>query len=110
MFRICTKTILLVTPIFTPAMVSIGLDLIHVGMIICLNLIIGLSIPPVGVCLYAAANIGKVTFEQTVKSSIPFTLQTVKSSIPFTLASITVLMLVTYIPFLTEIPFKIFGF
>ena len=92
--------ILLVTLIFAPAMVvGMGLDPIHVGMIICLNLVIGLSTPPVGVCLYAAAKIGKVTFEQTVKSSIPFTL-----------ASITVLMLVTYIPFLTEIPFKIFGF
>ena len=99
MFRIFTQTILLVITIFAPAMVSMGLDPVHVGMTICLNLVIVLSTLPVGVCLYAAANIGKVIFEQTVKSSIPFTL-----------ASITVLMLVTYIPFLTEIPFKIFGF
>ena len=100
MFMDSAPAILLVTPILAPAMVvGMGLDPIHAGMIICLNLVIGLSTPPVGVCLYAAANIGRVSFEQTIKASIPFTL-----------ASIAGLMLVTYIPFLTEIPFKIFGF
>lgn len=99
MFMDSAPAILLVTPILAPAMEGMGLNPIHAGMIVCLNLVIGLTTPPVGVCLYTATNLAKVKFGDTIKEAIPFIL-----------VSIVVLLLVTYLPFITEIPFKIIGF
>ncbi|HZK71945.1 MAG TPA: TRAP transporter large permease [Clostridia bacterium] len=98
MFMDSSPAILLVAPILAPAMVGLGIDPIQTGMIICINLVIGLSTPPVGVCLYAASNIAKVNFQETVRSAIPFLI-----------ATIIVLMLITYIPIITQIPFLILG-
>lgn len=87
MFMDSAPAILLVGPILAPAMMQMGVNPVHAGVIVCLNLCIGLATPPVGVCLFSAVNIGRVSFEKVSKAAVPFLL-----------AVITVLMLVTYIP------------
>ena len=79
--------ILILTPILLPVVVSVGVDPVHFGMIMLVNLGIGLITPPVGAVLFVGAAIGKVTIEATVKALLPFYL-----------ALFLVLMMVTYIP------------
>lgn len=98
MFMDSSPAILLIAPILAPAMTALGVDPIQTGMIICINLVIGLSTPPVGVCLYAATNIAKVKFGETVKACMPFLI-----------ATLIALMMVTYIPVLSRIPFILLG-
>ncbi|SFG44858.1 TRAP transporter, DctM subunit [Desulfotomaculum arcticum] len=98
MFMDSAPAIMLVAPILAPAMVSLGMDPVQVGMIICINLVIGLGTPPVGVCLYSATNIAKCSFGETIKSSLPFTC-----------ACMLALLLITYVPFVTRIPFILLG-
>ncbi|MEL7566275.1 MAG: TRAP transporter large permease [Dehalobacterium sp.] len=98
MFMDSAPAIMLVAPILAPAMVGLGMDPIQVGLIVCINLVIGLATPPVGVCLYSATNIAKCSFGETVKSSLPFTF-----------ACLLALTLITYVPFITRIPFILLG-
>lgn len=98
MFMDSSPAILLIAPILAPAMTALGVDPIQTGMIICINLVIGLSTPPVGVCLYAATNIAKVKFGETVKACMPFLLSTLAA-----------LLLITFVPVLTQIPFILLG-
>ena len=79
--------ILILTPILLPVVASVGVDPVHFGMIMLVNLGIGLITPPVGAVLFVGAAVGKVTIEATVKALLPFYL-----------ALFLVLMLVTYIP------------
>ena len=59
-------------PILIPMATAFGIDPLHFGMIVCINLIIGMVTPPVGICLFVAAGIGKTPIEQVVKESLPF--------------------------------------
>jgi tripartite ATP-independent transporter DctM subunit len=79
--------ILIVTPILLPVMVNFGVDPVHFGMIMLMNLGIGLCHPPVGAILFVGCAVGKVTLEQVMREIWPFYL-----------VMFTVLMLVTYIP------------
>lgn len=79
--------ILILTPILLPVIVGVGVDPVHFGMIMLVNLGIGLITPPVGAVLFVGAAVGKVTIEATVKALLPFYV-----------ALFLVLMLVTYIP------------
>ncbi|MGO4890443.1 TRAP transporter large permease [Anaerobacillus sp. MEB173] len=77
-------------PVLLPVATSVGMDPVHFGVVMVLGLIIGLSTPPVGVCLFVASSIGRVSIGKT---SIAL--------IPFITASILVLLLVAFIPELT---------
>ncbi|VFR26144.1 TRAP-type C4-dicarboxylate transport system, large permease component [plant metagenome] len=79
--------ILILTPILLPVVTSIGVDPVHFGMIMLVNLGIGLITPPVGAVLFVGAAVGKVSIEATIKALLPFYL-----------ALFLVLMAVTYIP------------
>jgi tripartite ATP-independent transporter DctM subunit len=79
--------ILILTPILMPVITGIGVDPVHFGMIMLVNLGIGLITPPVGAVLFVGAAIGKVTIENTVKALLPFYA-----------ALFMVLLAVTYIP------------
>ncbi len=79
--------ILILTPILMPVIADIGVDPVHFGMIMLVNLGIGLITPPVGAVLFVGAAIGKVTIENTIKALLPFYA-----------ALFLVLMAVTYIP------------
>jgi tripartite ATP-independent transporter DctM subunit len=82
--------ILIMTPILMPVVKSIGVDPVHFGMIMMVNLSIGLLTPPVGGLLFVGSAVGKVTIEQRVKAMLPF----------FGVL-LAVLMAVTYIPALS---------
>ncbi|MGH1360767.1 MAG: TRAP transporter large permease [Burkholderiaceae bacterium] len=79
--------ILICTPIFLPVATSIGMDPIQFGIMLLMNLGLGLCTPPVGTCLFVGCAIGKIPIEQAVKSIWPFYL-----------AMFFALMLVTFIP------------
>lgn len=98
MFMDSSPAIMLVAPILAPAMQGLGIAPIQTGMIVCMNLVIGLSTPPVGVCLYSATNIAKCQFGDTIKAAIPFTI-----------ASLVALGFVTFIPAISQIPFILMG-
>ena len=83
-------SILICTPILLPVVVNFGVDPVHFGMIMLLNLGIGLCHPPVGSILFVGCAIGKVTMEQVMRRIWPF------YGVLF-----IVLMLVTYIPWLS---------
>ncbi|WP_425403869.1 TRAP transporter large permease [Hwanghaeella sp.] len=64
--------ILICTPIFLPVVASIGMDPLQFGMLLMMNLGLGLCTPPVGACLFVGCAIGKVRMEKTVKTIWPF--------------------------------------
>lgn len=69
-----SAAILLFVPILAPMVTSMGVHPVHFAVIVILNLTVGLITPPVGVVLYAVANVGKEKFETVVKSTMPFIL------------------------------------
>jgi tripartite ATP-independent transporter DctM subunit len=79
--------LLICTPIFMPVILKLGIDPVHFGMIMILNLGIGLITPPVGPTLFVGCAIGKVTMEEVSKELWPF-----YGAMCFAL------LLVTYIP------------
>lgn len=95
-----TITILLImVPMIIPAVKEARIDLVHFGVTVTLNLMIGMLTPPVGVCAYIVADIAKISFERVVKASIPFMV-----------ILTVVLMLITYVPsMVTWVP-SLFGY
>jgi tripartite ATP-independent transporter DctM subunit len=79
--------LLICAPILLPVAVQFGVDPIHFGMIMLVNLGIGLVTPPVGSVLFVGCGVGKVAIEEVVRTIWPFYL-----------AMLVVLGLVTYIP------------
>ncbi|MGX1098801.1 TRAP transporter large permease [Amorphus sp. MBR-141] len=79
--------ILICTPIFLPVAASLGMDPIQFGILLMMNLGLGLCTPPVGACLFVGCVIGGIKIEQAVKTIWPFYL-----------AILVALMLVTYVP------------
>lgn len=70
-----------------PVALTLGIDPIHFGVVIIVNLAIGLFTPPVGMNLYVACGLGKVSLKEL---SIAI--------VPFVIVSLVVLLLITYIP------------
>jgi tripartite ATP-independent transporter DctM subunit len=64
--------ILICTPIFLPVVISIGMDPVQFGMILMMNLGLGLCTPPVGACLFLGCAVGKVPIERAVRTIWPF--------------------------------------
>lgn len=64
--------ILIMTPILLPVVTSIGMDPVHFGIILMLNLGIGLLTPPVGTVLFVGAAIGNISISQATKAMMPF--------------------------------------
>jgi tripartite ATP-independent transporter DctM subunit len=82
--------ILICTPILLPVVMKFGVDPVHFGMIMLLNLGIGLLTPPVGAVLFVGCAVGKVKIEEVMRGIWPF------YGVMF-----AVLMLVTFIPALS---------
>lgn len=83
--------ILITTPILYPVVVtSLGISPVHFGIMLILNLAIGLTTPPVGSALFVGCAIGKIRIEQVVKTMLPMWL-----------VMFTVLMLITFVPEIT---------
>lgn len=89
--------LVIVTPVLAPIAASMGIDPVHIGIVICLNLVLGLITPPVGAVLFAVCAVGNVTIDQLSKAIWP----------PF-LVSLVVLGIVTYVPWLSTFLPKLF--
>jgi len=79
--------IILFVPIFLPLAKSLGVDPVHFGLIVCLNLAIGLITPPVGACLFIIGGLTKLSVEKIARAALPFIA-----------ANIVILFLMTYLP------------
>lgn len=67
-------SVIILTPILLPVVTSFGMDPIHFGIIMIVNLSIGLMTPPVGVSLFIGAQVGHTRYEALVKAILPFLL------------------------------------
>ena len=86
-FMDMTPAILIFTPIFLPVVTALGMDPVHFGIVMVLNLCIGLCTPPVGTILFVGSGIANISVSKVVKPLLPFLA-----------IMIIVLMLVVYIP------------
>ena len=91
MFLDAISAFYLFIPLFVPVLLELGMDLTTIGVMMTMNLAIGLITPPVGIDLFVAAGIAKISFAEAVKGILPFVL-----------SGIGVLMLVTFIPALSN--------
>jgi len=79
--------LLILAPIFSPLVTSLGVNPIHFGVIMVFNLMIGLMTPPYGLCLFTATQICNSSLEEISKAALPFLI-----------INISVLFLITYVP------------
>jgi tripartite ATP-independent transporter DctM subunit len=79
--------LVILTPILVPMVKLVGIDPVHFGVIMTLNLMIGLLTPPLGMGLYTVQKVAGISFERVAKAALPFLLPL-----------IIVLLLVTYVP------------
>jgi len=98
-FMDMTPAVLIFTPIFLPVVIELGIEPLHFGIMMVLNLCIGLCTPPVGSVLFLGCGIGQTTIASLVRPLIPFYI-----------AMIVALMLVTYIPELSSWLPGVFGY
>lgn len=87
LFMETIAAITILTPVLLPVAVSLGMDPVHFGIVMILNLMIGLLTPPVGMVLYVLSKVAHVSFERCVMATAPFL-------IPL----LVVLMMLTFIP------------
>ena len=97
-FMDMTPAVLIFTPIFLPVVQKLGMDPIHFGIIMVLNLCIGLCTPPVGSVLFVGVGVANTTIGKVIKPLMPLFL-----------AMILVLFLVTYLPELSLWLPRVFG-
>jgi tripartite ATP-independent transporter DctM subunit len=97
-FMDITPAVLIFTPIFLPIAVHLGMSPLHFGIMIVLNLLIGLCTPPVGNILFVSCAIANTTITRILRPLLPMYV-----------AMIVVLLLVTYVPAISEFLPKYFG-
>ena len=98
-FMDMTPAVLIFTPIFLPVAVQLGIDPIHFGIMMVMNLSVGLCTPPVGSVLFVGCSV----------ADLPIT-KVIKPLVPMFLAMIVALLLVTYIPELSLYIPRFFGY
>lgn len=98
-FMDMTPAVLIFTPIFLPVVTKLGMDPIHFGIIMVLNLCIGLCTPPVGSVLFVGVGVAQTTIQKVLKPLIPLFI-----------AMLVALILVTYIPALSLWLPNLFGY
>lgn len=82
-----TAAITILVPILVPICQSLGIDLVHFGLVMVLNLMIGLLHPPMGMVLFVLARVAKLSVERTTMAILPWLVPLVAS-----------LLLITYVP------------
>jgi tripartite ATP-independent transporter DctM subunit len=98
-FMDMTPAVLIFTPIFLPVAVQLGIDPIHFGIIMVMNLSIGLCTPPVGSVLFVGCSVAELPITKVIRPLIPMFI-----------SMIITLLLVTYIPELSTFIPKLFGY
>ena len=71
MFMDITPAVLIFTPIFLPVVVELGIDPVHFGIIMIMNLCIGICTPPVGTLLFVGVSVAGTTIEKVIKPLLP---------------------------------------
>ncbi len=97
-FMDITPAVLIFTPIFLPVVTELGMDPTHFGIIMVLNLCIGICTPPVGSVLFVGVGVAGTTIQKVVRPLLPMFI-----------AMLVALMLVTYIPDLALWLPRVFG-
>jgi tripartite ATP-independent transporter DctM subunit len=87
MFMDIGAALVILAPILAPLAISVGVNPLHFGVIMTINLNIGLITPPLGACLFVACGIGQLKLEEVVPDLWPFIL-----------AEVAILLLITYVP------------
>ncbi|MCB0569251.1 MAG: TRAP transporter large permease subunit [Phaeodactylibacter sp.] len=98
-FMDMTPAVLIFTPIFLPVVTKLGLDPTHFGIIMVLNLCIGLCTPPVGSVLFVGVGVAGTTIQKVIRPLLPLFI-----------AMLVALIIVTYVPGLSLWLPKAFGF
>ncbi len=98
-FMDMTPAVLIFTPIFLPIVTGIGVDPVHFGIIMVMNLSVGLCTPPVGSVLFIGCSVANVKIDKVIKPLLPMFL-----------AMIVCLLLVTYLPQISLWLPRVFGF
>jgi tripartite ATP-independent transporter DctM subunit len=99
MFLDAGPAILILGPILVPTMLQLGLDQVHVAIIMCVNLTIGLATPPMGLILFVASTISGERIEAIAKEMLPYFV-----------VHLTIIFLITYFPALSLTLPRLFGF
>jgi tripartite ATP-independent transporter DctM subunit len=86
-FMDLAAALLILAPVLAPLATKVGVHPLHFGLIMCLNLTIGLTTPPLGACLFTCCSVGNVSLEQITRPVLPLIF-----------ALVAVLMLITYVP------------
>ena len=87
MFESASANLVIVTPILVPLAPQLGLDLVHLGVIVVLSLMIGIITPPVGISLFIVSDIVNIPFERIARATAPYVV-----------ALVIALLVVTYLP------------
>jgi tripartite ATP-independent transporter DctM subunit len=98
-FMDMTPAILIFTPVFLPVAISLGMDPLHFGIMMVVNLCIGLCTPPVGTVLFVGCGVANVSIADIVKPLLPLYI-----------AMLLTLILITYVPEITLFLPRWFGF
>ena len=98
-FMDMTPAVLVFTPIFLPIVTNLGLHPLHFGIILIMNLCIGLCTPPVGTCLFLGCGIAETSVTRVIRHILPF----------FVVMVIT-LLICTFIPLISMWIPSVFGF
>ena len=99
LFMETNSAIIILTPLILPITTSLGIDPVHFGLIMVLNLMIGLITPPVGMLLFVVCRVAKLPFDVMLRAVMPF-------YVPL----IMILFLVTFFPqIVLWLPNLIFG-
>ena len=89
-FMETVASIIILVPVLMPVLQSIGVDPLHFGIVIVVNLAIGMVTPPLGVCLFVSCGIAKISLEEISRAALPFIL-----------VMILDILLLSYLPFLS---------
>ncbi len=87
MFLDATAVLIIVVPVLVPVFAALGLDPVHMGVIVVMNLMIGMVTPPFGLVMFVVCNILKVTITDFIREVWPFLL-----------ALVAILLTITYVP------------
>ncbi|WP_088156976.1 TRAP transporter large permease [Achromobacter xylosoxidans] len=98
MFMETIAAIIILTPILLPVVMAVGVDPVHFGIVIIVNLAIGMVTPPVGVNLFVGARIGGIPLEKAAAGSLAFIA-----------AMIVTLLVITYVPAVSLAPLSLMG-
>lgn len=98
MFMETLAAIIILVPILLPVVMAVGVDPVHFGIVIIVNLAIGMVTPPVGVNLFVGARVGETNLEKAAVGAIPFIA-----------AMLAVLLLITYVPWFSLAPLRLMG-